>query len=143
MSGADNSHPGSKGTPAAGLGGAAGDPDKGQATISKQQPEDAETRGKVAERKTGPQPGDALRVHDGSSNQTESSRDGSGASTRGGEHANKKDLSPDEANNSGDGTFGDGTFDASAPGAAAAAQKLEAGAREEAGEEGKIHVPVK
>lgn len=53
-----------------------------------------------------------------------------------------KGMSIEEANASGDGTFGDSKFDAAAPGAAAKAQQLEAGARREAGEEGKINVHV-
>jgi hypothetical protein len=59
-----------------------------------------------------------------------------------GKEGQEKGQSLEDANTSGDGTFGDGKFDAAAPGAAHKAQELEAKARKDAGEEGKINVPV-
>lgn len=59
-----------------------------------------------------------------------------------GDEDKEKKMTPEEANAAGDGTFGDGKFDAAAPGAGSAAQKLESKARKEAGEEGKINVSV-
>ncbi|CCG81490.1 protein of unknown function [Taphrina deformans PYCC 5710] len=117
MSGTDNAHPGAQATPAGGAGGAGG--------------------------------AGAGMAHSGTA-KDESNKQGSGNPEQDPKHAqstegtedSSKNKTPEQANASGDGTFGDGKFDAAAPGAAAKAVQLEAKARTDVGEEGKINVHV-
>lgn len=112
MSGSDNAHPGAQGTPAQGSAGGGG---AGAGMAHSDTP------------------------------QNHSGQQGSGnpeADPKDESSAGEKKVTPKSANASGDGTFGDGKFDAKAPGAAAKAQQLEAKARAEVGEEGKINVNV-
>lgn len=115
MSGSEQTHPGAQGTPAGGLGGAGG---SGAGTAHSDHPQSHADK-------------------QGSGNPEADPKHQSGAGSK-----DEKKTTPETANASGDGTFGDGTFDAAAPGAAAKAQQLEAKARTDVGEEGKIHVSV-
>lgn len=116
MSGSDNAHPGAQGTPAGGAGGAGG---AGAGLAHSGVPKDEGAKQGSGNPEADPKHADT---------------------TKGTESGNK--TTPEQANASGDGTFGDGKFDAAAPGAAAKAMQLEAKARTDAGEEGKINVHV-
>lgn len=117
MSNSDTTHPGAQGTPAQGVAGSGG-AGAGMAHSDKQQ---------------------SAGSSQGSGNPEADPKDqSSGAGKDGGDEK----VTPETANASGDGTFGDGKFDAKAPGAAAEAQQLEAKARQEVGEEGKINISV-
>lgn len=112
MSGSDNAHPGAQGAPAQGARGGGG---AGAGMAHSDTPKD------------------------------ESHRQGSGnpeADPKDQDSQAGKKTTPEQANSAGDGTFGDGKFDAKAPGAASKAVQLEAKARTDAGEEGKINVHV-
>lgn len=121
MSGSDQSHPGAQSTPAGGHGGAGG---AGAGMAHSDVPKDEGAK-------------------QGSGNPSADPKDQKTSATGGTEQQGSgKKSTPEQANASGDGTFGDGKFDAAAPGAAAKAMQLESKARTDAGEEGKIHVSV-
>jgi hypothetical protein len=119
MSGSDNAHPGSQATPAGGAGGAGG---AGAGMAHSGVPKDESNK-------------------QGSGNPEQDPK--YAETTKGTENTSAKNKTPEQANATGDGTFGDGRFDAAAPGAAAKAMQLEAKARTDVGEEGKINVHVK
>lgn len=122
MSGSNNAHPGAQSTPASGAGGVGG---AGAGMAHSDTPKDQSAK-------------------QGSGNPEVSPDDNStmgGTETAVGKRGDHK-ATPEQANASGDGTFGDGKFDAAAPGAAAKAMQLESKARTDVGEEGKINVSV-
>lgn len=116
MSGSSQTHPGAQGAPAQGVAGSGG---AGAGMAHSDVPQGQTSK-------------------QGSSNPEADPKDQKNTSSKDGE----KKMTPEQANAAGDGTFGDGKFDASAPGAGAKATQLESKARTEAGEEGHIKVNV-